>query len=353
MKSSSSSCLLHALLSFLLGSLSAWLSQAALQWTNTHFDWPFMHMTSSWNILCFSFLWSMCTCVILFLGLSMHFSLSRCLLKDDEEETPSVRMEVSFLFGALLTVTAIWMTQDVTAVDASSVMESRFSPFLWVVVTASITWVVLAAIVLLLCFVCCRSKPAESLPISENNSRTAHPPMKECCVYLSASVVGLLVGMGSQLILSLFLWNHSNRIPLLIQSNWMIALFSFGWSFLTVIATWLACYNLRALIRSCDALEEYTTRALHKELMVKMEAVYIGWTLTGICIGWIVLDVLHNMLSQIYISIGLFVLSLTSFIAILYCFPDSDDNDDTVSDLSEPLLTQNDTHDEMSAPVVL
>jgi hypothetical protein len=351
---SSSSCFLHAVLSFLLGSLSAWLSQAALQLMNAHLDWSFLHLTSSWSILCFSFFWSMCTCVILFLGLSMHFSLSRCLLKQDEEMSSSVRMELAFLFGALLTVTELWMTQDVTALDASTEVESRSSPFLWVVVTASTTWVVLVAIVFFSRALCCRSnpKPTESLPLLDatSSSRASHPPMKECCVYLSASVVGLLVGIGSQLILSLFLWNNSNQIPLLIRSNWRIALFSFGWSFLTVIATWLACFILRALIHSCDALEERSTLAPRHELMVRMEAVYIGWTLTGICIGWIVLDILHNMLSQIFISLGLFVLSLTSFIAILYCFPDTDNKEESASDLSEPLLLHND--DEMNTLVV-
>jgi hypothetical protein len=129
----------------------------------------------------------------------------------------------------------------------------------------------------------------------------------------------------------------------------------------------LVCWLLRTIILRChhaasDAQSSSAQRQQHNYmLIVRMEAIYIGWTLTGICIGWIVLDIWHDMTSQIYISIALFILSLTSFGCILYFFPESDcDNDPknqknntctNNNSLQEPLLrNSNNDEEEMDEP---
>jgi hypothetical protein len=154
-----------------------------------------------------------------------------------------------------------------------------------------------------------------------------------------------MVGMGTQMILSLMLWSNVDHIPFVVQSNLTIAFFSFGWSTVTVIVTAFACYLLRRIV-----LDGIIPHCMHRNtsfhyqslLIVRMEAMYIGWTLTGICIGWIVLDIVHHMASQIYISILLFILSLSSFGCILYYFPEQSitSNDDDENDMDEDTLTE-------------
>ena len=306
---------------------------------------------------------------------------------DDEEEEDATMfaMEISYVFGAIAAIILLWTVYDfgleIYPLSASSsnhpamstdhsylALLLRQSPLVTALLTTMIGVLVLSTTTGMIHMIrhfynkfddsriVDQDGDVEDVVKVADHSSTIMtlsiaPSPTEWFIYCIASTVGLIVGMGTQVLLSLLLWNNVEQIPYVVQSNFTIALFSFGWSTITVIATAVACYLLRVLVFH-GIVQNYMHRNLsvhYKSLLiVRMEAMYIGWTLTGICAGWIILDVVHQMTSQIYISILLFILSLSSFACILYYFPevaddmDSSDNsstdDDTSTSLTEPLL---------------
>ena len=373
------------------------------------------------KVLCFSIIWSFGTCVMVFLGMVSAMQIFETLCTavpvsesattkdttvvskpDDEEDEDTVNeevtlfaMEISYVFGAIVAILLLWGVFDFglsiyppTLSSSSHVMHTdhsylavviRQSPLFTVLLTMMITFLALSSATAVIHMV--RHAYHHCQTIHHGHQEAVHedvedvikdedrsvmrmtlsiaPSPTEWFIYCVASTVGLMIGMGTQVLLSFLLWNNVSRIPYVIQSNFTIALFSFGWSTITVMVTALACYVLRVFVFHC-IVKNYMHRNLsvHYQslLVVRMEAMYIGWTLTGICVGWIILDVVHKMTSQIYISILLFILSLSSFGFILYYFPEEtvdieaseDENDDANATLTEPLLLTEDIVNEMA-----
>ena len=301
--------------------------------------------------------------------------------EESEEEAAMFVTETAFVLGAIVAIVLLWTVFDFglwmdplprdTAVDihttttittgSSDYHRYDFlmhqSPMVIVLLANFITLLVLVTATAVLHYMrqvfCVR--PAKELDDAVDDNYTDHsemiqslsssPSPMEWVIYGISSTLGLMVGMGTQMILSICLWNNAHHIPYVIQSNVTIALFSLGWSAVTVMVTALACYGLRVGVFSGilpHCMHRNVSRHYQSLLLVRMEAIYIGWTLTGICVGWIVLDVVHHMTSQIYVSLVLFALSLSAFACILYFIPDDDsaleECDDTVTTLTEPLL---------------
>jgi hypothetical protein len=137
---------------------------------------------------------------------------------------------------------------------------------------------------------------------------------------------GFVVGSSSQAILCYFLWNdHDMRQPAISS----LVLFSLLWSALTVIMTALGCYALTSSIvlqRCCALLPTSTTTPTigisQQRTVLRMEAVYIGCCLVGICSAWIWIDIMHNMMEQVVPSLILLFVSMMAFSTILQCFPE-------------------------------
>lgn len=401
------------LLGSMIALLSQFVLQYIFYGINAHFVQQFLYTSSNdanlslLKVLCFSITWSFSTCIMVFFGMlavmqvlesiftiavseeSSSFvatksSTASVTKNDDDEETDDAMMfamELAYVFGAIVAIILMWTVYDFgveihpptpsSHTDHSYIaFLMRQSPLVTVLLTTMITLLVLSTITAMFHMAsywyikCFPTRKAENETAAmdvedvtkdadRNNmmmSLSIAPSPTEWIIYCIASTVGLLIGMGTQVLLSLLLWNNVNRIPYVVQSNFTIALFSFGWSTITVIATALACYLLRVFVFHY-IVQNYMHRNLsfhYKSLLiVRMEAMYIGWTLTGICVGWIILDVVHHMTSQIYISIMLFILSLSSFGCILYYFPEEADDTESDSDgasttLTEPLLLTED-----------
>lgn len=361
------------------------------------------------KVILFSISWSFMTCIIVFLGMVVSMQLIESIFmrpvptttnktitntsksrindiedvndEENEDETDNTlfAMEIAYVFGAIAAIILLWTVFDFglviypTATTASSSSDHMMnidhsfmfflyqSPLCVVFMSMMITVLVFSATSMIIHLLrCLYQKHTTNCQVDAKDdvedveesmiptTLSYSPSPVEWFIYCIASTVGLMVGMGTQMILSLILWSNVNQIPFVVQTNLTIAMFSFGWSTVTVIVTALACYLLRRIVVQ-GIVPYYMHRniSIHYQslLVVRMEAMYIGWTLTGICIGWIVLDIVHHMASQIYISIILFILSLSSFGCILYYFPEQNvDSDEDMDEdtMMEPLLLTED-----------
>lgn len=376
--------------SFFIGCIVALASQYILQDVFYNFtNYLLQHFmnedtkVSIFKVTCFSLTWSFITCIIVFIGMvgSMYLlealfipsSTNKKDVKDDTDDDDAndailFRMELAYVLGAIFAIMMLWtvfdfgllqkhtliIDLDITKMDYYTALLLQQSPAVIVLITMSLTLIIISSFALIVRTLCdlLFTKESDASVDSENitptkkqfTPDTATTSPKEWLVYIIASTFGLLIGVGTQLLLSLILWNSIDHIPYVMKSNVNIALFSFGWSLVTVVVTAIACYLLRTFIFRC-IFQGMSGLSYHYKniILIRMEAMFIGWTLTGICVGWIVLDILHNMTSQIYVSIVLFVLSLTCFSCILYFFPESDEMyDETEGLLTEPLLSSDD-----------
>jgi hypothetical protein len=372
--------------------------------------------SSLYTILFLSIVWSLISCFMVFVGMIMATHVvekfvfavnpikttgtsSTDEVKDDIDDAPTkhssndenendtllFHMETSYVSGAIVSILLLWMKYDfgIQMIHSISTFDiyknhgyqSSVVPPLTMMMV--FLMMILIGVTILIRYINTMLRQqnkddaeSQALLLDSSTSVVGTTTPKEWLIYGIASTLGLFIGMGTQLVLSLLLWNNLSRVPFILRSNLHIALFSFGWSTITVLITALACYLLRTCI--FHSMVQYMTSVSYHDknvLILRMEAMYIGWTLTGICIGWIILDVLHDMTSQIYISLVLFMMSLSSFVCILYYFPESDvgiDDDDydenfDVEDamknsLTEPLLVlsthTNDNDDEKQTIII-
>jgi 3-deoxy-D-arabino-heptulosonate 7-phosphate (DAHP) synthase len=115
------------------------------------------------------------------------------------------------------------------------------------------------------------------------------------------------------------------------------------------VLTALGCLSLSRLLlvdhHDDTAVEQEEQDRNHHErerTIMRMETVYIGASLVGICAAWILIDVTHDMAEQVVPSLLLLVASLGAFMAILACFPEeeclSSTSSQSNSSKSEPVL---------------
>ena len=148
------------------------------------------------------------------------------------------------------------------------------------------------------------------------------------------------MGVSSQFLLSLLLWQrgaaasggedpqhqHIIRRPVLDD----VVCFSLLWSGLTVALTFAACLSLRLLLPPVSSDggdnndDEHQNQNHRRVWLLRMEAAYISSSLVGICLAWIVIDLLNGMPEQVPPSLCMLVLSLACFKLILRCFPESE-----------------------------
>lgn len=224
------------------------------------------------SILWFSLYWSGCTCVLLFAGLVMVLRLTK-----HRNESNLFEMESYYVVSSLLTISAIWIIAD--------------------------NMVALYVILGMLAMVIAQSKTSLLMTYS-----------------LVAGTLGLIFGVCSQFVLSLLFWKDTDMRQPIVEN---VFVFSMAWSVLTVVLTFMGCYALRWIV-------ENDLRAF-----LRMEAVYIAASLTGICGAWIFMDMTAGVPEQIVPSILMLLASLAAFAMILWYFPEDKCLEEALQELEE------------------
>jgi hypothetical protein len=148
---------------------------------------------------------------------------------------------------------------------------------------------------------------------------------------LIASTLGFLAGLCSQFFLSFCLWKNQMTEPLLDN----VILFSLLWSMATVGVTFCGCLSLR-LLTSMD----HPSATSKERTFLHMESYYVFFSLIGICLAWILMDVVLDMKDQIFPSLVMLALSLACFGVILRCFPEGGQESSAAS-LEDELVDDN------------
>jgi hypothetical protein len=267
------------LLACITGSIVAVISQRLL----TLMLWNEEILSGSTvQVIAFSLHWSFWTCLSVFGSMLLFVNTIERLQQNTLNDDMVFQMEAHYVVGSLLTISAVWLLDDVL------VLQEMRHPVL--VVTAA----VVAYAIFLGCIV--HSK-------STNNKN--YDSMVSTYT-LVAGALGVVVGVCSQFLLSLLLWKDADLTVPAVES---ITVFSLLWSVLTVALTATGCLSLRCV---CD----------NQRTLLRMEAVYIGSSLAGICAAWILIDVANDMPEQVLPSVLLLAASLAAFGLILRCFPE-------------------------------
>lgn len=256
------------------GAFFAILSQLTLSsmlWNESILSQP------AFNILWFSLRWSCWTCCILFMGLFLIMQLicTSSQPKGKPKESHLFQVEAYYVVSSLLAISTIWM------LDEAAVY----------VVPLLVTLLVLQS--------------SSSLLMTYS---------------LVAGTLGLIFGVCSQFVLSLVFWHDVEMKDPIMNS---VLAFSLAWSLATVVLTFVGCYSLRWIV-------ENDLRAF-----LRMEAVYIAASLTGICSAWICMDLSAGLPEQVVPSLVMLVLSLVAFGVILWCFPEDKCLEEAQKELKE------------------
>ena len=301
--------------SFLTGSFLAYLSQVllcALLWNKR-----ILAVSSTAEIVAFSLQWSFWTCLMVFVGM---LSLIRVVQKLHHhpagalDDATVFHMEVYYVVGALLTVSAEWICQNVMR-DADDSLANNDIQMLgphpgFLVAVAVPTYLLLAYGLLRQPSTTTTTTPSnqsvDASAAAASSSTTVVPPYR-----LLAGLLGFVVGVSYQFFLSLLLWQGNDaRLRLPVVED--VIYFSLLWSGLTVTMTFCACLSLRLVVPPEQS----------GVLLLRMEATYISCSLVGICVAWILIDLMSGMPEQVLPSMAMLVVSLGCFQLILRCFPE-------------------------------
>jgi len=298
--------------SFLTGSFLAYLSQVllcALLWNKR-----ILAVSSTAEIVAFSLQWSFWTCLMVFVGMlglirvvqKLHHPAAGAL-----DDATVFHMEVYYVVGALLTVSAEWICQNVMRdADNASLANNdsiqMLGPHPGFLVAVAVPTYLLLAFGLL-------RQPSNTSASNQSvdasaaaASTTVVPPYR-----LLAGLLGFVVGVSYQFFLSLLLWQgNDTRLRLPVVED--VIYFSLLWSGLTVTMTFCACLSLRLVVPPEQS----------GVLLLRMEATYISCSLVGICVAWILIDLMSGMPEQVLPSMAMLVVSLGCFQLILRCFPE-------------------------------
>lgn len=285
------------LASLLTGSLSAIISQLLL----SQLLWMpnILHQSTS-EIVWFSLQWSFWTCLTIF---GTMLLLVRCFDEDDDDIL--FQMEAHHIVGALLSISGIWIVLDIAqSVPAHSSVPNTMVPSYQnaLYVAVAVAWYAL----LLRCYWQRRHAT------EQDNTAVAFPMLPTYT--LIAGTLGLISGLCSQFLLSFLLWQDHMSAPII--SN--VLGFSLLWSACTVFLTFWGCASLRILVTDED------DRIMVERIFLRMESHYVFCSLVGICVAWILIDLVMDMKEQILPSIVMLGVSLGAFGAILRCFPEEE-----------------------------
>lgn len=308
-------------LAALTGALLAYLSQIALcamLWTNAIFE------DTRTEIILFSLQWSLWTCLLVFSGMLAFLRLVQSRAATPISETSILSLETYYVVGALLSITSTWLYKDL--LEEGSVL-SRPCATLGLLIPS---YILLADLLL-------QQPQHQSSTLSKstisNNSCGVMPTYR-----LVSCILGLVVGVGSQFVLGLFLWKDRSMKDPVIGS---VIYFSLLWSGCTVAITFLACFSLRIFSSPISSTLGFNSN--EPRTLLRMESTYISSSLVGICGAWIFIDWMSGLNDQVLPSIVMLNLSLFCFQIILRCFPEDqcldvlDDNTTETQD-DVPLL---------------
>ena len=284
------------LLSFGTGTFIGLMSQiilASTMWDKTILEHPVR------DLLLFSLVWSVLTCLIVNGAMALFVRDMKasfcCPQKQETEEKAdedslewedvTCTMEGFLIGGALFSISAWWLTLDIGAV---------FLPMPPSIIVA----LVIASTILYIFFI------ALVLPTTNGV-----PAWWNC---LLASILGLVIGFGSQSALSAVFWTGMLPRPAIAS----LVLFSFLWSSCTIAGTFLGCVTLRLL------KHDNNSPVIAERAYLRMESFYVLSSLVGISFAWISLDLVLGLTHQIVPSLLMLILSLFMFRVILYCFPE-------------------------------
>jgi hypothetical protein len=313
-------CLLKRLktLSLVTGALVAFLSQYFLSLVL----WSDAIMTqSSQRVVFFSLAWSLATCAMVFISmLLMVQGVTQSVLhakglqnhaQSRDWMDATFQMEAHHIIGSLLTISFIWIVIDVLRVKPSGVIHAQDSN----------EW--RSAMVMLACFVAyvtlykCLLRYKQGYNHVSNQDETTRENSLIHTYQLIAGTLGLLAGLCSQFFLSFVLWKNQMTEPLLDN----VILFSLVWSISTVLVTFCGCLSLRLLTMDHGSSSKDDDDSNDKTFL-RMESYYVFFSLIGICMAWILIDIVLDMREQIFPSLLMLSVSLACFAFILQCFPD-------------------------------
>jgi hypothetical protein len=317
-------------LALVTGSIMALLSQYLLSLAMWSDD---VLQKTTFEVVLFSLAWSFWTCLMVFSAmlLVIHVMVDKNVDNgkssndknkkkvetaedddDNDEDNVIFQMEAHYVVGALLAISTAWLLNDlfqVQTVATATHNALQIHPVLTVATAAAAYGLFLKWILSQDAF---NSEVVNALNKGHHTEEASSSRnMMTGTFQMVASTLGVIIGVCSQFVLSMLLWRDHMTKPILSS----VVAFSLLWSVLTVALTFSGCLSLRFLIDGTDP--HHAPRTL-----LRMEASYVSSSLIGICLAWILIDVLTGMTEQILPSLFMLGVSLLTFRGILYCFPE-------------------------------
>jgi hypothetical protein len=303
--------------SFVTGSVVALLSQYVL----SQYFWQesILASASTWQVLRFSLYWSLATCFAVFMAMLLSVHLVQCCWYDrqssQEWDQLVFRMEAHHIVGALLTISVSWIVLDLTRLQVS---DSLWNAHSWPGHAG--IWTLLGHVVVLAAAYAGRKS-------SRPSALSTIPDAPLLSTYqLLATTLGLVVGLCSQFFLSACLWREGSSSMAVVTPLHFLGL-SLCWSCITVLITFGGCYSLQFLpieYLTDDDQQAVVTAAQMARVQLRMESSYVLATLFGICMAWILVDVVLGLPQQIAPSLFMLALAICAFRLILHWFPEDD-----------------------------
>lgn len=305
------------ILSFVTGSVVSLLSQ----WVLSQLLWDDSILRKDTaHVLMFSVVWAFWTCLVVFSAMILfvqavyqYYGASSTQAVWDDAV---FHMEAHHIVGSLLSISATWIVMDILQIEMPT---SPVVPSLLILALGLLTYSVIFR---------CLAAPNRRI---EQADKTDGSASLMPTYQILAATLGLSIGLCSQFLLSVLLWRDRMTMPVIHN---MYA-FSLTWSFATAIVTYGGCLSLRSLVT------EEADRLTAERIFLRMEAHYVFCSLIGICLAWILMDLLMGVQEQILPSIFVLSMSLLAFQAIIYCFPE----DKCLEDM-ELLLKEEDQEEE-------
>jgi len=289
--------------SLVCGSLIAPLSQLVLAqalWSDE------VLQRSNARIAFFAFIWSLATCSTVYLGMAIFLWVNRRnkAISDDE----AFHLETHHIVGSLSSLILVWILHDVVSLKSHFMASPSHRRM--IVVT-------LFSFYVLFLFWFLTSIQREALRNTRKRGETSLEPTKkkqlQRTLQLIASIAGLLVGTCTQLLLVCFLQDTDTREPIVSNTLFLAAI----WGSISMVSAAVGGALLSGLI----VPEEFKYRGQYERALWKMEISYTVAVLVGIAAAWIMIDLFYGAMDKMATNLGLLVLSLLAFLALIKCFP--------------------------------
>jgi hypothetical protein len=288
-------------LAFMCGCMVAWFSQYVL--SETLWD-PSILLQPTSAVVAFSCVWSFWTCFMVFAAmlLLIHAIYRGYNIRSNDPSWDDCvfQIEAHLIVGALLSISLSWIMMDVLQLGRPGYTVHN------------IVLLVVAVVAYVLFFRCQSYCCAEDTTTKQQDLKTMRSSDMMLTFQLVAGTLGLIVGICSQFLLSIALWKDRMTKPVIDN----VILFSLLWSFSTVVISFAGCLALRLL--TVDEKDRMTA----ERIFLRMESHYVFCSLIGICVAWILMDLVLGMSDQIFPSFVMLAASLAAFRLILHCFPE-------------------------------